>query len=185
MITWLAFQAAYTVWYVRWAVVHAYLEFDWWQGIAGIAQIAACVFALWTINEMRKERRAAIRPHVEVYQVNLLSAHPVDMQYIQFLHWIRLINYGPGSAQDCQVVFEPSNGNEPVSLCPAGYSPGFNTPGRWRADEIINVHLVWKSTHRLDGLLTISYKSLVGEQRRRRGRLFSMGENEVRYTRLD
>ena len=104
------------------------LDAPWWQGIAGIAQILAAIFAIVSIIQARKtirqaeeDRHNAVAPDWSVASIEdhrgLGRATEVE-QYAEFR------NSGWGPARRVHAEFRPENGNREKSLRCEFFFPG-------------------------------------------------------------
>jgi hypothetical protein len=128
-----------------WSFLKQVLEFPWWQGIAGVAQIIAAVFALVTIRQARRmiliaeaERKATAAERLKATMPNweVEGVINLDEQIIV----VRLQNVGPGTALfPILADFKPERKNPVLT--------SFETPGAAgprqtvRPGEVLNIRL--------------------------------------------
>lgn len=151
------------------------LKEDWWQGIAGIAQIMAGILAAYTIWQARKmisqadeQRRFSVRPEWEksreTPKMNMLWAAEPNLRRIE----IRLRNSGWGPARKPRASFEPQNNNKPHQLDYMGYGGEGLPPSAVFPEQHFQINISWYSDKPLDGLLTVTYESRLEEGLQRR-----------------
>lgn len=151
----------------------------WWQGVAGIAQILAALFAIMsiflalvsillaarTIKQAQAERHEAVAPDWRVADIHDAQAHPSEPSKVESR--IHLQNQGWGPARFVDVQFEPQNGNPATSLrCSYVFPSGKSV--RAREAEIppgsqVEVLLGWTSTRELQGLLVVRSMTRLGK----------------------
>jgi len=140
------------------------LRARWWQGVAGIAQILAAVFAIVTIIQARKtirqadeERRFSVGPDWDlvktVFPMRRLGAGTSSM-----LVMLEFSNTGFGPARQTHVCFRPRNGNEPFGL---SWTP--QDPKVVPASGVLQVRFGVNKGKPLDGELVIESTSRFGE----------------------
>jgi len=136
------------------------LREDWWQGIAGIAQILAGSLAAYTIIQARKviqqadeERRLSVAPD---WRADRYWSVAEDEDVAESKVRIELVNAGFGCAVDPHFSFTPDNNIVPGSV--GGQVPHGLTifPGKtmkinlnWYHDKPLDVTLVVTCTTRL------------------------------------
>ena len=159
---------------VRWILA------PWWQGVAGIAQMLAAIFAVVTIIQARKtireaeaERKLSVAPDWDIAGVYVSGpAEGTASVYI----YIRNTGFGP--ARDFRCRFEPSSNNHPeeISFGIAGVRDGKwcfadDSMGFIPVDGSLRVDLSWQIDRPLDGTLAFTYKTRVAEQEVKKFRL--------------
>lgn len=139
------------------------LEQNWWQGIAGIAQIVAGVLAMWTVRQSRKairqadeERKRSVRPD---WHYTGGTDHPAKDSLIRT--GIKLTNVGRGPAWHPEVAYKPCNENQVHSIRgrPAGDKPGAVVYQK----SPYNIDVCWYVDRPLDGLLIVDCETQLGE----------------------
>ena len=139
----------------------------WWQGVAGIAQIVAAIFAIITIIQARKtikqaegERRLSVAPDWDVVNAGIgghRGGHNTDRLGLVFT------NTGFGPARSVVVWYEPRNETKPTCMLEkdlATISPLRVVPPMSR----MRVHLEWPAGKLLDGLLFVECTTRLGDR---------------------
>lgn len=149
------------------------LREQWWQGVAGIAQIVAAILALKTIRQAKKtieqadeERRLQVNPDWEVLEHQTRPQVGAPLRSSQLM----LYNTGFGAARGLEVEFRPHNAN-PLDkidvLVSAGMDP-LRVLHRTRlvpSGHTVTLEFSWYSHSPIDGLLILSYETRFGEKK--------------------
>jgi len=155
------------------------LQASWWQGIAGIAQILAAVFAVVTIVQARRtikqadeERRLSVAPDWDLLDAGEAVARTPESVGL----FARFANTGLGPARNIEVSFQSKNGNEFLGVEWAGtlfyherknwlHLPEMLTLGKViRSGELLDVELFWEGGLSLDGVLSIESATRFGNR---------------------
>lgn len=162
----------------------------WWQGVAGIAQIIAAVFAIVTIIQARKtirqaeeERRLSAAPEWDAIEVWAGGGGQ------GFALELFLVNTGLGPARNCRVVFQPSKPFELTDLVwhsspdPAAERGWTELMKRGKivlpGDRLV-VALSWETVKSFTGLLSIECTTRFGDKARHDFRVsVDMDEDDV------
>lgn len=97
------------------------LAAEWWQGVAGMAQIVAAFLAVYSIRqgtkmlrEAERQREAAVAPVVSFVKEHLLSAQYLPSGGSQTV--VELRNVGSGPALNTALSYAATNGIAPRQL---------------------------------------------------------------------
>jgi len=141
------------------------LEAAWWQGIAGIAQILAAIFAVVTILQARKtieqadkERRFSVAPDWGFVGTNTPITNRFKPPPPSLTVTIEFVNMGFGPARRVGVFFQPDNMNEPTHISWSSGEYGVVPSGRF-----LRVSLTVHKGKPLDGSLSIECTTRFGD----------------------
>jgi hypothetical protein len=153
------------------AIVLSLLNEPWWSGVAGIAQVSAAVLSLivvWQTMRMIRaadhQRRESVAPDWGVHrepqwqESNLSGPIPPGTHL-----YLELMNTGFGPARELEVIFftlsiHSGYGQELEAL----YNPDLRQKVI-PPDTVVWVRVYGTRLEFLDGLLTVRYKSRLGD----------------------
>lgn len=140
----------------------------WWQGIGGIAQTVAAVLTVIAIKQARKmlklaeeERRFAVAPDWDIQAAEAKPGWRKAGDPTQRYGKIQLWNSGLGSARNPTMVFAPNNGNHPIQSDCRGMGP---KPYAVLPGGLLAIDIWWNVDRPLDGLLTVSCETRLGQR---------------------
>ena len=148
----------------------SFLEYPWWQGVAGIFQILAGIFAIITILQARKmqkqaekERRESVAPDWEIIEYRTTcNMYEVKSNIV----WdIAFENTGLGLAKNPSVNFIPDDKSKKFEISPPGTDIAhFKGKGRFfHPEDWVKVHLSFHvSQLPLSGIIVITCNSRYG-----------------------